>query len=264
LSYPTPTLIDTILTQWDAGERVLFGMQSLLNSTRTCELAGRIGFDMVWLELEHGTADFEMIETLAMATESGGAVPVARIPDTERHHVLRSLEAGARLVVVPMIQTADMAREIVRHGKFPPLGKRGFNTASRGLRYGLAPIQENFAWANRATHLIAQIETMEAVDNLDAILEVDGLSGILVGPGDLSVSLGCTAEFENPLLHDTVAACMKKAFAAGKHAGILANADALLKTAQDAGADFIFCFNETVVLRTQMKERLDLARNGFA
>ena len=181
--------------------RVLRGVAVLSRAPQIAELAGRLGFDLVWIDVEHGGVSFGEVETLCMAAESGGAVPVVRLPDHHRHHILRALEVGARIVIVPMVNDAETAREVVRHGKFPPLGERGFNTRSRGLNYGLAGLPEisnTFAAANAGTHLIAQIETLEAAENLDAICAVDGISGVLVGPGDLSVSMGKTAAFTDP------------------------------------------------------------------
>ena len=170
---------------------------------------------------------------------------------------------GARFVVVPMVNDRDTAREIVRWGKFRPLGERGFNTASRGLDYGLRPILENFEHMNKHTHLIAQIETAEAVDNIDAIVNVEGLSGILVGPGDLSADLGCPAEFTNERLGQAVAHCISTAKKAGKHGGILTSHPGLLKTAYDVGSDFVFVLNNVVALRNAMKEKLEETRNSF-
>src|SRR4051812_31830516 len=83
--------------------RVLRGVAIYSGATRLAELAGKIGFDTVWIEMEHGPSEFEQVERLCVATEVGGAIPTVRIPDAERHHVLRALEVGARIVVVPMI-----------------------------------------------------------------------------------------------------------------------------------------------------------------
>lgn len=251
------------LIQWDASEKILFGTANLTGSTRLAEMAGSIGFDMVWIEMEHGIAGYEKMESLAMATVAGGAVPVARISGFQRDQVLRTLEAGIRVVVVPMINTGAMAEALVQNGKFPPLGSRGFNTSSRGLRYGLHPFVENFEWANRSTHLIGQVETTEAVENLDDILAVDGLSGLLVGPGDLSVSLGCTADFDNPVLRDMITSIIRKTRDAGKHAGIMAASMSVIKTAYDAGADFLFCASDIGNLRGDWQKTLRFAHGGF-
>ena len=219
--------------------RVLRGVAINSGATRNAEMAGRLGFETVWIEVEHGPASFGDVEALCMAAESGGTVPLVRLPDHHRHHVLRALEVGARIVVVPMINDAETARELVRHGKFPPLGQRGFNMRSRGLNYGLEDLLTSFANANETTHLIAQIETMEAARNLEAICAVEGLSGILIGPGDLSVSAGKPAAFTDPEMIALVADIIRRARAAGKHAGILVAPGPMLDACLEAGADLV-------------------------
>lgn len=224
--------------------RVLRGTAILSRSLTIAEMAGRLGFDTVWLEVEHGGASFSEIEALCMAAEAGGAIPTVRLPDHHRHHILRALEVGARIVIVPMVNNAEIAREIVRHGKFPPLGARGFNTRSRGFNYGLdgmANMESLFRQVDAATHLIAQIETREAVENLDAICAVEGLSGILIGPGDLSVSYGKTAAFTDPEYIAFVAGIIRRAKEAGKHAGILVVPGPMLDACRAAGCDFFYC-----------------------
>jgi len=155
--------------------RILRGVSIYSNATRLAEMAARVGFETVWIEMEHGPADFEQVEALCTAAQAGGAAATVRIPDGQRHHVLRALEVGARIVVVPMVNTADQARRIVEYGKFPPLGQRGFNVRSRGVNYGLSDQKSAFADANARTHLFAQIETLEAASNVEPICEIDGL-----------------------------------------------------------------------------------------
>ena len=254
--------IDDKLAQWDAGERILVGVQALLDAPGACELAGLIGFDTVWLEMEHGPSGFEKLRTLSVFAQTGGAIPVARIPDHGRHHILRNVESGIPIILIPMVNNADIARQIVEHGKFSPEGARGFNTGSRGLGYGLSETLEAFAAANRRTHLIAQIETREGLDNLDEILAVDGLAGIFVGPGDLSVALGLPAQLTHPEMLETVASTIGRARAAGKHAGLLGPPQ-LLQAGLAAGADFFFCGNDITALRTTWVELLERAKQGF-
>ena len=224
--------------------RRLRGVAVISGAPKIAELAGRLGFDTVWIEVEHGGASYSEIEVLCMAVEAGGALPTVRLPNHHREHVLRALEVGARLVVVPMIQDAAMARELVAHGKFPPLGQRGFNTRSRGLNYGiegLAALSQTFARANADTQLIAQIETLEAAQRVEEICNVEGIAGILIGPGDLSVSLGKPAAFTDPELIALVAETIQRARACGKHAGILVAPGPLLDAALAAGCDLFFC-----------------------
>lgn len=228
--------------------RVLRGVAIYSNATRLAEMAARIGFDTIWIEMEHGPADFNQVEALCTAAEAGGAAPAVRVPDGQRHHVLRALEVGAKIVVVPMINTAEQARAVVEYGKFPPLGLRGFNLRSRGVEYGLGDRKTAFAEANIRTHLFAQLETLQAVENVRSICEVEGLSGVLIGPGDLSVSAGCAGELNSERMIGIVTDCVRLARAFGKHAGILVAPGALLDAALVAGCDLIFCGGDVTEL----------------
>jgi 2-keto-3-deoxy-L-rhamnonate aldolase RhmA len=222
------------------GSRVVRGVAITTGSARLAEMAARLGFEAVWIEMEHGAVDFAQVEQICMAVEAGGGIPAVRVPDGERHHVLRALESGARVVVVPMINTAEAATRVVEYGKFPPLGSRGFNLRSRGLRYGLSGREQSFAEANEQTHLFAQIETCEAVDNLDAICRVPGLSGVLLGPGDLSSSLGRPGEFNSPELIRIVTSSIQRARALGRNAGIFVGPGPMLDAALVAGCNLAF------------------------
>lgn len=247
---------DVFLTA-EGTPRALRGVAIYSGATRLAELAVRIGFETVWIEIEHGPTTFEHAEGLCYAVEAGGGIPTVRIPDRQRCHVLRALEIGARLVVVPMVNTAEEAREIVTHGKFPPMGSRGFNTRSRGVGYGLLPVTASFEAANVRTHLIAQIETVEGVEHLDEICAVEGLAGILIGPGDLSASLGCPGAMADSRLIEIVSDCIRRARAAGKHAGILASPGPLLDAALAAGCDLYFCGGDVTNLVGPWKELLE-------
>ena len=176
-----------------------------------------------------------------------------RLPNHHREHVMRALEVGARIVVVPMIEDAAMAREIVRFGKFPPLGERGFNSRSRGVGYGLKLAMEAFEQANRRTCLFAQIESTSAAERVEDICAVDGLAGILVGPGDLSASMGKTGQFGDPELIATVTGVIRRARSSGKHAGILAAQ--ILATADPALAKKLQAHKEKLAKGVEEKSR---------
>jgi len=220
--------------------KVVRGVTLYSGSTWMAEMADRIGFETVWIEMEHGPAGYDKVESVCFAVEAGGRVPPIRVSDSQRCHILRALEVGARIVVVPMVNSADQARQIVEYGKFPPLGQRGYNTRTRGVQYGLKGAKVAFAEANDRTHIFAQIETCEAVNNFDSICAVEGLSGIFIGPGDLSASLGCTGDLNNPQLINIVTDCIRRARAACKHAGILVAPGPLLEAAIEAGCDLAF------------------------
>lgn len=209
-------------------------------SARLAELAGRVGFDTVWIELEHSPTDWNQAEAMCIAAENGGAIPTIRVPSHKRHHILRALEVGARIVVVPMVNQPEQAREIVRHGKFPPLGERGYNNRTRGVGYGLnGTSKASLAEINRQVNLFVQIETRQAVENLHAICDVEGITGIFVGPGDLALSYGWGNQSDHPQLLEVVSRVIQAARKAGKVGGIFASPGPLLDTAVAAGSQLL-------------------------
>jgi 4-hydroxy-2-oxoheptanedioate aldolase len=161
---------------------------------------------------------------------------------------------------VPMINSREEAQRLVEYGKFPPLGCRGFNLRSRGLHYGVngsAPTADAFEAANRRTHLFAQIETPEAVQNVHDICTIEGLSGVLIGPGDLSSSYGRPGDFTNPQLLRDTAMCIRTARSCGKHAGIVAGPGPLLDLALEAGCDLAFIGSDMAALATAWADLLE-------
>ena len=210
----------------------------------------------MWIEIEHGPVGFEQAETLCLAAEAGGIVPLIRLPDGERHHVLRALEIGARIILVPMVNDAAYAKRIVDVGKYAPIGNRGFNIRTRHAGFGFENLEATLARANARTHLFAQIETPEAVANVDDILAVDGLSGIFMGPGDLAVCMGKAGQMADAQLREAVTSCMVKAKKAGKLSGIFTLPGPLLSGALDAGCDLVICGGDVMDLGTAWTELL--------
>src|SRR3954469_6339779 len=167
----------------DGRPRLVRGVTIYTGSARLAEMAALVGFETVWIELEHSPISWNQAESMCAAIEAAGAVPTIRVPNWERPNVLLALEVGARIIVVPMVNTPEQAREVVRHGKFPPVGERGFNSRTRGVGFGLTGMTESLlAETNDSIHLFVQIETPEAVQNVEAICAVPGLAGIFIGP----------------------------------------------------------------------------------
>lgn len=225
-------------------------------STAVASLAGQVGFDAVWVEMEHAPTNFERVDTVCLAAEACGAVPLVRVPDGRRHHVLGALEAGARIIVVPMTNTAEQAQAIVEFGKYPPVGGRGFSTRTRNLGFGLQNPVDAMARNNDCNFLFAQIETMEAVENLDAMCQIEGLAGIFMGPADLSVSMGKIGQLTDSDVISTVVDCLKRGKAAGKLTGIMVGPGPLLDASFEAGADLTVCAGDLMNLMTEWPKQL--------
>jgi 2-keto-3-deoxy-L-rhamnonate aldolase RhmA len=252
--------MSNIFTDTTGQSRILWGTAINTGSPRAAELAGRVGFDVVWIEMEHASADLRAAEELCIASENGGAIPLIRTVGYRREHILQALEVGGRIIVAPMVNDAAAAREMVRWGKFRPLGERGYNTRSRAAGYGLAPLP--MEQMNADTYLFPQIETLEAVENLDEILAVEGLGGIFIGPGDLSCDLGCPGSLADPELQKVICGCIARARAADLHAAILINPGPLLDAALAAGADLCIIASDLGAIIQVWREQLARLQNS--
>ena len=234
--------------------KILKGAALYSNAPRIAEMYGMLGYDLAWIELEHGQSSYSDVEMLCMAAENGGAIPSIRVQSSQRQHILRALEVGAVVVFVPMVETVEQARDIVRFGKFKPLGERGVHMRTRGHSYGMGGFKGMLA-ANERTHLFAQIETPEGVDNIDEILAVEGLSGIFIGPYDLSVAMGIPGQFKDEAFRQTIDACIRKSRQAGKHVGIM-SPPPLLEMAIEAGADLLMVHSDLAMIESEVKNNL--------
>jgi 2-keto-3-deoxy-L-rhamnonate aldolase RhmA len=172
------------------------------------------GFDFFVIDTEHGSADIESLQRVSRGARSAGIVPLVRVPDIGYPFIARALDAGALGVMVPHVETAADAREIVRCAKYPPVGERGFGLRSAITDYRGASVAEAIAWSNAETMIMAQIESRRALDHLDDIAAVPGIDVLLIGPTDLSISLGVPGEMLHPTMQEAYRRVVE---AAGRH-----------------------------------------------
>ena len=238
-----------------------YGIAVVSNSPAMVETAGLAGLQFVWIEIEHAGTDMMLVEHLCRAAELHGMWSLLRVPDGGRSSVLRALEVGGRIIVTPQIHTPEQARKVVEYGKFPPLGLRGFNTGSRGMLYGAGgPVLKAMEDANNRTALLVQIESVEGVKNADAILSTEGLDGVLVGPGDLSASMGLTAQWDNEEVIHTIERIFATAHKYRKVVATVCPTPALTKRWKAAGAHLLNLASDIGLLRTALKDTADRAK----
>lgn len=208
------------------GEVVIGTMVSEMRNEEIAYVLAAAGFDFFVVDTEHGAAGMETVQRICRAARSAGIVPLVRVTDITYALIARTLDAGALGLMVPHVETAADAREIVRCAKYPPVGERGFGLRSAVTDYSGASVPEAIAWSNTETMLMAQVESSRCLDNLDEIAAVPGIDVLLVGPTDLSISLGVPGQ----LLHATMQAAYRRvaetavrhAIAAGLHPSDLA------------------------------------------
>lgn len=162
------------------------------------EIMAKTGFDWLTVDLEHSVITIREAEELIRVIDLCGVAPLVRLSANDPIQIKRVMDAGAHGVIVPMVNSAEEARRAVEAVRYPAEGKRSVGLA-RAQGYGNSfEIYKN--WVNRESVVIVQIEHIKAVENLDVILSVEGVDGFIVGPYDLSGSLGMPGQFDNRLM----------------------------------------------------------------
>ncbi len=235
---------------------ILLGCTIESPSPATAELAAMLGFDLVWADMEHHGISLLDAQALFQAAKAGGAMGILRLPDATRPHVLGGLERGADILIVPMVETAETARQMVEFGKYAPLGNRGIVGSSRGMGYGIGTPLANMERANRESHLFVQIETVDGVSRCREIVSVDGISGAVVGPADLSVSMGKPFAFEDKQFVQVFCDLIRTIRTQNKIAMAAAGNPALVKLAIESGAQILVTTGERPVLKAGWQQNL--------
>lgn len=210
-----------------------------VGGARVAELAGYIGFDCLWLDMEHKPCSQMDIFHMIMGARASGIDCLVRVRKQGYLDYFRALEDGAAGIMVPHVKSASEAREIVRNAKYPPLGKRGMDFAGADSRYMLDNEMENMEFSNRETFVMIQIEDKEAIDDLEAIAAVPGIDAFFVGPADLSSSLGVFGESNSKVMQETIEKIAAAAKKNNKWWGIPVGSPQDAQKYLDMGASFI-------------------------
>jgi 2-keto-3-deoxy-L-rhamnonate aldolase RhmA len=169
------------------------------------EIAGHMGVDILWIEMEHAHVTFAQAADLCRMAAGMGMLSMIRVPDPQRQNVLRAAECGPDILDLPMANSPELCQEFVSHARCQPQGHRGFFTSSRAARYGLfGDIAEERRRINDQLCLMIQIETVEAVGRLDELCSVPGVDAVFIGIGDLSASMGLVGQADHPEVVSTV------------------------------------------------------------
>ena len=208
-------------------------------SPQLTEIIGLIGFDFVVIDMEHGPVDMGVAENMVRAAEIAGVTPFIRVTHNSPHLILRALDIGALGVHVPEVSDAHEGKAVVASVKYAPQGQRGL-AGVRAAKYGLKDsLPEYTAAANQQTMVIVHIEDVKAVENLDALLAVEGIDVYFLGPTDLSNSLGIPGQSKDPKVIGLVEDSIKQIAGAGKIAGCIAADVETARRYTELGARYI-------------------------
>jgi 2-dehydro-3-deoxyglucarate aldolase len=235
------------------GEVSLGGWLQLAHVT-IAEIMARQGFDWLAIDMEHSAIGVQDIEPLIQVIEASGCVPLVRLWGNDPVLTKRAMDAGAGGVIVPMVNTRGEAEKAVSSVKYPPDGNRGVGLY-RAQGFG-DTFKEYQNTVNKESLVIVQIEHRLAVENIDDILSVPGIDGVMIGPYDISGSLGVIGELEHPKVREAQAKVLAAARAAKKAAGIhvVDPRPADVKERLKEGFTFIAYSTDAILLNSKCRE----------
>jgi len=178
------------------------GSWIMMNTPMSVEVMALAGFDWLVVDIEHTAIDLESTLNLILTIQANGMKALVRVSKNEEVIIKRVLDMGADGIVVPMVCSKVDAKKAVDYAKYPPVGKRGVGL-NRAQKYG-TKFEEYKKWVNEELVIIAQIEHIDAVNNIDDILQVEGIDGTIIGPYDLSGSMGYPGEFDRDDVKEAV------------------------------------------------------------
>ena len=250
-------MTNRIRAAWAEGRAVINGWLAI-PSAFSAEVMAQAGFDALTVDLQHGVQDYASAIACFQAIQAHGAAPLARVPWNEPGIIGKLLDAGAKGIICPMVNTAEQAAALVSACRYPPLGTRSFGPIRAGI-YG-APADTDAA--NRDVLCLPMIETREALSNLDAILDVPGVDGVYVGPADLGLSLGLGArqDREEPEVLAAFARILAATAARGQKAGVHCISGVYAKRMQAMGFGLVTLGNDSGLLLAAARAAIAAAR----
>lgn len=223
------------------------------------ELTSLLGFDGIWMDMEHHPYSLDRAAGLMRAARVGTTDIMARPAKGEFMRMQRMLEAGAHGIMYPRCDDAREAAEVVSWMKFPPAGRRGCDGANCDMPYLLGSLPDYLASANQETFLVVQIEQPETVDHIEEIAAVEGVDVLFIGPGDLSIQYGAPGNFEDSRVQEAIQRVAAAAEKENKHWGIPCDTLARSQAMMDLGARFI-CHQADILM---IKSGLERIRDEF-
>jgi 2-dehydro-3-deoxyglucarate aldolase/4-hydroxy-2-oxoheptanedioate aldolase len=219
-----------------------FGM---LRSPEVARILAAAGFHWSYIDSEHGPFDLETLQDICRAAVTAGLMPIVRVSDLQYSLVARALDNGAQGIIFPRVEDPEILARAISWTQFPPKGVRGFGLGPSHTDYEKATIPQVIEHQNANTMVVLQIETKLAVERRDELLSVPGIDAIMIGPADLSISLGVPGEFDHPKMIETIELVKESCLKHGVAPGIHLRALSLAKFWKERGMKFLSCGVET-------------------
>jgi 2-keto-3-deoxy-L-rhamnonate aldolase RhmA len=219
------------------------------------------GFQWAFIDTEHGGFDLETVQDICRVSNLVGFVPIVRVADLQYPLVSRALDVGAGGIIFPRVESPELLEKAVSWTKFPPVGIRGYGLTSLNTNYEAHSIADVMEHLNANSLVAFQIETKRALEAREELLAVPGIDAVMIGPADLSISLGVPGDFQHPKMVDAMEAirdsCVRHKIAPGTQT----RTPALAKFWRDRGMLFLGCNNEAGMLLERATEIAKDIRN---
>lgn len=228
------------LTPWkdQLKERALYGCFVTYGLPDIAEVTAMMGFDFLLLDNEHGVIEQSTLVDMVRASQMRGVPAVIRCTMKEYDHIQKALDMGANGIQLPLVNTAEDARRVVDMANYAPEGHRGTAYLPRAAGYGMVEDKRAYLQQANATKLVCcQVETRQAVENLDEILQVDGIDVYFIGPGDLAASY--EEPTGSPRMLELTEQMIRRIVAAGKIAGYYVGTPEAARQAEEWGARYL-------------------------
>jgi 2-keto-3-deoxy-L-rhamnonate aldolase RhmA len=224
---------------------------AIVGQFRTPEIA-RIykaaGFDWVFVDTEHGGFDLETVQDVCRVASLIDLTPLVRVADVQYPLLSRALDCGAEGVIFPRVENPELLERAVSWTKFPPEGSRGFGLTRMAVDYAEYSMPQIMAYSNENVMTVLQIETKRAVEAREELLAIDGISAVIVGPADLSISLGIPGEFEHPRMISVIESIMESCHRRNVVPGIHMRSAGPLSFWRKRGMRLLSCSSEGTML----------------
>ncbi|MDO4278265.1 MAG: aldolase/citrate lyase family protein [Lachnoclostridium edouardi] len=226
------------------------------------EFVGHLGFDFVTIDAEHNAMHLETVQKMLQSLKASSTYGMVRVPVLSYEAVSGALDIGADALLIPQIRTMEDINKLKQFSQYPPIGRRGAGP-SRLWDYGDSIGNLAGEDPNYTTNIIVQLETVQAVENIDQIVESDFIDMFFIGPGDLSMDMGIFGQFGHPKLVETIMLLREKTKKAGKRLGIFAGNFEAAKSWYEKGFDMTIINSELAIMGTAISQNMTQLREAI-
>ncbi len=242
------------------GGRPLLGLTVTWADPTFIDVVGRIGIDCIWLDQEHTHITTTDTHTMCLVANAHDLVKIVRVPGTGRDWITKTLECGPDVIICPITDTVEDIEKLVKHSRYRPVGQRGMFSALPSANYAIGGLHaQQFEKIDQQLTVYGQIESATAVENLDAMCQVEGIDGFLIGRFDLSADLGVPTQLNHPEVMKLVEKSVEILRLHGKEVAMLGGPDEL-PTFRELGATFVIISNQTALIRDSTAKLLEQCR----